>query len=922
MKTESNPKIRRLRLATGSSASRPSADPGSAATMQSRETGSRETGPRFSSEDAPPPPEALGTEAREEDGFSAAFYVGFYNDLRDKNDKEAEIHWHTLGKFEGRYGCAEKLIDDFAAKAIHLPSDFDASLYRLLLHRSVRRRIKTEVDAAAHYIAIGRVAGLRYRPEDPDFFRALYFDDRSPYSRILLAAVRRDEADIDQSAAALFARVGVRSTQFLTLFDVSDYICINAGLGLANRVHCLHHFAEHGLRKIAAISLDCRFDPDFYRATNRELTTLSDEEAYRHWLGIGLDRGESPNASRFLHKLGLLETGQYPPGFDPAIYLTANPDLADRVVGEWRLLQHCINNGIVEKRPGCQPSRQNVDLFRAAADLQAVEGKLEAAQSIYRDVLARDPRHVLGLRHYSDCLLRLGDWFNAALLYQETIRYGLATVWTYLNLATCCVNLKRWDEAAAALRTIQLRHSGDLGIRNRLREVCRTGFESMRDEAVWLADNGFDERARSRMHEAVELLAIQTAGAPAALAKADRDIGTIAIIADTGLPQCRFYRVDQKLAQLNLLGIECQLFDFREKLDAFHQRLPALQAVIFYRVPATPEIVDAIEAVRRAHIPSFYEIDDLMFETQHFPEGFDSYGGQISRPLYGSLVTGTETLRGAMALCDYALASTGSLAERMAPVVRSGQAFVHRNALHAPHEKMMAAARARRDDGHINIFYGTGTKAHNADFEQHLTPALARILAEFPLVRMVIVGYLVLPPALACYADQIMLVPPVWEIEAYWRVLAGMDISLAVLKPGAVADCKSEIKWLEAGMLGIPSIVTPTQTYRDAVADGETGLFATTPGGLVQGDAASDRQPDRAAEDRRRRAGCGARRLFHAGHGAQPARDPQQRDRAAREPLRREAHSGGERLLSTAGGGRRDPCRLGQCPRPPAALWR
>lgn len=30
-------------------------------------------------------------------------------------------------------------------------------------------------------------------------------------------------------------------------------------------------------------------------------------------------------------------------------------------------------------------------------------------------------------------------------------------------------------------------------------------------------------------------------------------------------------------------------------------------------------------------------------------------------------------------------------------------------------------------------------------------------------------------------------------------------------------------------MLGIPSIMTPTRTYRDVVADGETGLFATTP---------------------------------------------------------------------------------------------
>jgi tetratricopeptide (TPR) repeat protein len=171
------------------------------------------------------------------------------------------------------------------------------------------------------------------------------------------------------------------------------------------------------LRALAPIAPDHSFDPEFYRSTNGEIAALSDQEAYRHWLSIGLERGEAPNGTLFLRTLGLLEAGQYPPGFNPAIYAAANPDLADKLGGEWRLLQHCVNNGIAEKRPGCQLSPETIDIFRAAADLQAVDGKLDAAKSIYQEVLAQDPFHVLGLRHYADCLLRLGDWFNAAQLY-------------------------------------------------------------------------------------------------------------------------------------------------------------------------------------------------------------------------------------------------------------------------------------------------------------------------------------------------------------------------------------------------------------------------------------------------------------------------------------------------------------------------
>jgi glycosyltransferase involved in cell wall biosynthesis len=92
----------------------------------------------------------------------------------------------------------------------------------------------------------------------------------------------------------------------------------------------------------------------------------------------------------------------------------------------------------------------------------------------------------------------------------------------------------------------------------------------------------------------------------------------------------------------------------------------------------------------------------------------------------------------------------------------------------------------------------------------------------------VVVGYVTLPSTLAAFADQIVMIDPVWDIGAYWRILGRMDINLAVLSPGAVADCKSEIKWLEAAMLGVPSIVTPTDTYREVAVDGSTVLFATT----------------------------------------------------------------------------------------------
>ena len=64
------------------------------------------------------------------------------------------------------------------------------------------------------------------------------------------------------------------------------------------------------------------------------------------------------------------------------------------------------------------------------------------------------------------------------------------------------------------------------------------------------------------------------------------------------------------------------------------------------------------------------------------------------------------------------------------------------------------------------------------------------------------------------------------EFGAYLATLRYADINIAPLEPGIFADCKSEIKWLEAAAFGIPSVVSSTATYDEFVTDGEDGLIA------------------------------------------------------------------------------------------------
>jgi glycosyltransferase involved in cell wall biosynthesis len=255
--------------------------------------------------------------------------------------------------------------------------------------------------------------------------------------------------------------------------------------------------------------------------------------------------------------------------------------------------------------------------------------------------------------------------------------------------------------------------------------------------------------------------------------------------------------------------------------------LPWHDTVIFYRVPALPDVIRLIATARALGKLVIYEIDDLLFDPM-YPPPIETYGGYVGIPEYRSLMQGMALMRAAAKLCDYAIASTEPLAHALQGLVRSGKCFLHRNGLDSqnivPHKLPDPAKK-----GYVNLFYGSGTKAHNSDFTNEALPAIERILQEHPDVKLTIVGYLELPAEfLELYSKQIITIAPVKDVRAYWNYLSLSDINLAVLTPDPMTDCKSELKWFEAACFGVPSVVSATQNYLDVLHEGEDALIART----------------------------------------------------------------------------------------------
>ncbi|MGH9827149.1 MAG: glycosyltransferase, partial [Blastocatellia bacterium] len=192
---------------------------------------------------------------------------------------------------------------------------------------------------------------------------------------------------------------------------------------------------------------------------------------------------------------------------------------------------------------------------------------------------------------------------------------------------------------------------------------------------------------------------------------------------------------------------------------------------------------------------------------------------------YIGLLCGVVLYRFAMSLCDEGITTTDQLASHVKSVVTQGVCHVIPNGMDARNEPFVNAPATYTTNKDLFIFYGSGTTTHNRNFNECIAPALSELMSARPFVKLIVIGYLDLDPVLNKHLDRIIRLEFCKDIATYWSLLSNVHISLAALTSGEMNDCKSEIKWLEAAVVGVPSIVSASATYRTMLENGVDALL-------------------------------------------------------------------------------------------------
>ena len=127
-------------------------------------------------------------------------------------------------------------------------------------------------------------------------------------------------------------------------------------------------------------------------------------------------------------------------------------------------------------------------------------------------------------------------------------------------------------------------------------------------------------------------------------------------------------------------------------------------------------------------------------------------------------------------------------------------------------------------DSFVYLAYFSGTPSHNKDFAT-ITDALITIMQKYENTKLILAGPLEQENGLNEFKDRIIVLPLVPRGEHY-RNIQKADINLVPLENTPFCEAKSELKFFEAGVLGIPTVAVRNETFSGAIEDGVTGFLA------------------------------------------------------------------------------------------------
>ena len=320
----------------------------------------------------------------------------------------------------------------------------------------------------------------------------------------------------------------------------------------------------------------------------------------------------------------------------------------------------------------------------------------------------------------------------------------------------------------------------------------------------------------------------------------------VLFINGTFLPHPARYRVTHQKEQLFAYNVtSSEVFYEDLKLEYVKQ----YRVFIFFRCPINETIEEFIKLARKYNKTVLFDIDDLVIDKKYTSQ--IKYLKTMTADELKLYDEGVEKIQKLLRMCDAAITSTDKLAEELKNyvpevfinrnvasqdmVALSEGAFKYRDKVYQSKDRtnkqikkfIKSSINERRKRKHvIRIGYFSGSITHNDDFE-YITPVLKEIMEKYSNVELHITGELDIPDEFKSFKERIIT-----RGFVNWKelpnLISSVDINIAPLVDNIFNEAKSEIKWIEAALVKVPTIASNIGAFKKMIVNNETGILCST----------------------------------------------------------------------------------------------
>lgn len=299
---------------------------------------------------------------------------------------------------------------------------------------------------------------------------------------------------------------------------------------------------------------------------------------------------------------------------------------------------------------------------------------------------------------------------------------------------------------------------------------------------------------------------------------------------DTSTFRYRVFNMVEALEAAPELGISASWFS-RADLPYLERFVDRADTLVICRTRFDADIDRMIQRAKCRNLPVLFDVDDLVFDPDYIHLILDALGQPItSQELWDYWYAYVGRIGATLRLCDGAIVTNPFLAEKLAAYVphiapRIVPNFLNRRQ-QAESERIFTSKQRSgfARDGRIHIGYFSGTPSHNRDFEVAVS-ALRTVLDENPQIILRTAGFLKPSDFLPSHQDRLE-VYPLQDFLNLQGIIGEVEINIAPLQNNVFTNCKSELKYFEAAIVGTLTVASPAYTLRNAIRNGENGFLA------------------------------------------------------------------------------------------------